>query len=93
VDQIYRFPFVAPSGRVVLRQTAPWREKLRTIAEEHHRELVDAIEQREGTRAESLAREHGRITRRHLEEALADRNFLETIPGACLIKVRTAGGT
>jgi GntR family transcriptional regulator of vanillate catabolism len=89
VDQIYRFPFVAPNGRVVLRQSAPWREEIRPIAEEHHRAIVDAIEHRQGARAEGLAREHGRITRRHLEEALADRNFLETIPGAHLIKVRS----
>jgi len=91
VDQIYRFPFVAPSGRVILRQTGPGWNAIRPIAEEHHRGLVDAIEHREGGRAESLAREHGRITRRHLEEALADRSFLETIPGARLIKVQTAG--
>jgi len=93
VDQIYRSPFVAPSGHVVLRQTAHWREKIRPFAEEHHRAIVDAIERREGTRAESLAREHGRITRRHLEEALADGNLMETIPGAHLIKVRSAGRT
>ena len=55
--------------------------------------LIDAIEHREGARAESLGREHARLTRRNLEEALADPNFLETIPGARLIKVRSAGQT
>ena len=44
VEHIYRLPFVAPSGRVVVRQTATWREEFRPIAEEHHREIVDAIE-------------------------------------------------
>jgi len=90
IDQIYRLPFVAPSGRVILRRTAPGWKEIRPIAEEHHRSIVDAIEHREGARAESLAREHVRITRRHLEGALADGNFLETIPGARLIKVRGA---
>jgi GntR family transcriptional regulator of vanillate catabolism len=90
IDQIYRLPFVAPSGRVILRQTVPgWTER-RPLAEEHHRSIVDAIAHREGARAESLAREHVRITRRHLESALADRNYLETMPGARLIKVRSA---
>lgn len=89
VEHIYRLPFVAPSGRVVVRQTATWREEFRPIAEEHHREIVDAIEHREGARAESLAREHGRLTRRHLERALTDQTFLETVPGARLIKVRS----
>lgn len=93
VEQIYRLPFVAPSGRVIVRQFAACRNKIRPIAEEHHRAILDAIEHREGARAESVAREHGRTTRRHLEEALADRSLLETMPGARLLKVRTAGQT
>jgi GntR family transcriptional regulator of vanillate catabolism len=93
IDQIYRFPFVAPSGRVILSQSATGRHEIRVIAEEHHRALVDAIERRQGARAESVGREHSRLTRRHLEEALADRNFLETIPGARLIKIRSVDRT
>ena len=58
------------------------------IAEEQHRAILDAIEHREGSRAEGLAREHARLTRRNLEEALADPKTLKNIPGACLIKNR-----
>jgi GntR family transcriptional regulator, vanillate catabolism transcriptional regulator len=89
IDQIYRLPFVAPNGRVILRQNVPGWEENRSIKEEHHRSIVDAIEQREGARAESVAREHVRVTRRHLEVALADRAFLEVMPGARLIKGRS----
>jgi len=90
LDRIYKFPFVSPSGSVILHHGAPGWKEIRPIAEEHHRAIVDALEHREGARAESLAREHARITRRHLELALADRTLLETIPGAQLIKVRSA---
>ena len=93
LDQIYRLPFVAPNGGVILRQTVPGWKEIRPIAEEHHRALVDAIEHHEGARAEGLAREHVRITRKHLEMSLADRNLLEAIPGARLIKVRSAGAS
>jgi GntR family transcriptional regulator, vanillate catabolism transcriptional regulator len=89
LDAIYRFPFVAPNGRVIVQRSVPGWVDLRPIAQEHHRALVDAIERREGARAESLAREHCRITRRHLEKALVDRSFLETMPGARLIKLRS----
>jgi GntR family transcriptional regulator, vanillate catabolism transcriptional regulator len=89
IDQIYRLPFLAANGHVILRYTVPGWKDIRPIAEEHHRSIVDAIEHRQGGRAESIAREHVRITRRHLEEALADRNFLENMPGARLIKVRS----
>ena len=76
---------------MLLPKTLPGSREILPIAEEHHRALLDAIEHREGARAESLAREHSRLTRRNLEEALADRTFLETVPGARLIKVRSAG--
>lgn len=89
VEQIYSVPFVSPSGRVILRKRHPEWSKIRIIAEEHHRSIVDAIERREGTRAESLAREHSRIARLRLEEALADQKFLGSIPGGSLIKIHS----
>jgi GntR family transcriptional regulator of vanillate catabolism len=86
IDQLYKFPFASPGSRVLLNGSLPGSKQIRPIAEEHHRALVNAIEHREGARAESVAREHSRLTRRHLEEALEDRNQLETIPGVHLIK-------
>ena len=91
LEQMYKFPFTSPSSRVLLVRTLPGSKQIFPIAREHHRALIDAIEHREGTRAESLGREHARLTRRNLEEALADRDFMQTIPGARLLKVRAAG--
>jgi GntR family transcriptional regulator of vanillate catabolism len=93
IEHVYRLPFVSPSSRVLMHRTLHGTKEIIPIAEEHHRALIDAIDHREGARAESLAREHSRLTRRNLEEVLADRNLLETVPGALLIKVRTADGT
>ena len=90
VDQIYLFPFTSPSSRILLHRTLLGSREIRPIAQEHHRAIVDAIEHREGSRAESLAREHTLLTRRNLEEALADRSILDTIPGAKLIRVRNS---
>jgi GntR family transcriptional regulator of vanillate catabolism len=89
IEHIYRFPFASPSSRVLLHRTLQGSKEIIPIAEEHHRALIDAIEHREGARAESLAREHSRLTRRNLEDVLADQHLLETIPGASLIKVRS----
>jgi GntR family transcriptional regulator of vanillate catabolism len=91
LDQIYKLPFASPSSHVLLSKYLHGSRKILPIAEEHHRALLDAIEHREGARAEGLAREHARLTRRHLEEALGDYNLLESIPGAHLIKIRAAG--
>jgi GntR family transcriptional regulator of vanillate catabolism len=90
LELVYKFPFTSPSSRVLLADTLPGSKKIHPIAEEHHRALIEAIEHREGARAESLGREHGRLTRRNLEGALTDPNFLETFPGARLIKIRSA---
>jgi GntR family transcriptional regulator, vanillate catabolism transcriptional regulator len=88
IELVYRVPFASPSSRVLLAFTMPGSAKILPIAEEHHRALIDAIEHREGARAESLGREHARLTRRNLEEALANPNFLDSIPGGRLIKLR-----
>jgi GntR family transcriptional regulator of vanillate catabolism len=93
IELVYKVPFVFPSSRVFLPKTLPGVSAMAPIGEEHHRAIVDAIEHREGARAESLGREHARLTRRNVEEALADRNFLETVPGAHLLKVRSADRT
>lgn len=90
IDQVYKVPFASPSSRVLLPKTLPGSRDIIPIASEHHRALIEAIENREGARAESLGREHARLTRRNLEEALADQSFLESIPGARLIKVVSA---
>jgi GntR family transcriptional regulator of vanillate catabolism len=88
IERIYKFPFATPSSRTLLPMTLRAAKGIVPIAEEHHRSLIDAIEHREGSRAEGLGREHARLTRRNLEEALADRDFLNTIPGAHLLKNR-----
>jgi GntR family transcriptional regulator, vanillate catabolism transcriptional regulator len=93
LEQVYMFPFATPSSRALLPMTLRAAKQLVPLAEEHHKALIDAIEHREGARAESLGREHAQLTRRNLEAALADPNFLTTIPGARLIKVRSTGHT
>ena len=55
------------------------------IAKQHHRGIVEAIQTRQGTRAEHLAREHAFIGRRVLAMALSDTEALSKIPGASLI--------
>jgi GntR family transcriptional regulator of vanillate catabolism len=93
IELVYRFPFASPGSRVIVHTSLQGSKAIIPIAEEHHRALIDAIEHREGARAESMAREHARLTRRNLEEALGDEANLDTIPGGYLIKVRSAEGS
>jgi GntR family transcriptional regulator, vanillate catabolism transcriptional regulator len=91
LDRLFCLPFAGPSALVIsplLMPSAP--EGFRT-GNEHHHLLIDAIASRHGTFAESLAREHARLTRRHLEQALNDKDFLASVPGGQLISLASAG--
>ncbi len=84
-EQVCRLPFVSPSALILLYKNVPASRELIPIAQEHHRALINAIEFKEGARAEGLAREHARILRRNLELAMANRNVLDGIPGGRMI--------
>jgi GntR family transcriptional regulator of vanillate catabolism len=60
------------------------------VSHEHHRAIVEAIAHRQGSRAEALAREHSRMSRRNVEIALADTSLLSAVPGASLIRIPAA---
>jgi GntR family transcriptional regulator of vanillate catabolism len=87
LDRLFSFPLT--SRRILVSFQPKWPEAshLWVISQEHHHGIVDAISKRQGARAESLAREHAHLTRRNLEIALADIDFLSSLPGGSLIKL------
>ncbi len=48
--------------------------------------VVDAIENREGARAEAIMREHSRLAARNLRLALRNRAHLDLLPALALLK-------
>jgi len=87
LDRVLSLPFASPSATVFARIRLPEAKELLAIAHEHHNAIMDAIENRQGSRAESLAREHARLALRNLEAALADKEVLSSVPGASLIRI------
>jgi GntR family transcriptional regulator, vanillate catabolism transcriptional regulator len=57
------------------------------VGQHQHHALIDAIARREGARAESIAGERARIARRNLDVALENRDLLERVPGATLLRL------
>ena len=86
MQQAVSLPFASPSAMVVPTSSLASADATLAIAKEHHRGIVEAIAARQGTRAESLAREHAFIGRRVLEMALCDRTAMSRVPGASLIR-------
>ena len=57
-----------------------------TRAQRQHRELLSAIRDREGARAEALAREHARLARENLEYLMrGDPGLADKVPGLALV--------
>ena len=57
-------PFASASAFVMVQAQLPEAQTMFTVAQDHHRCIVRAIEAREGQRAEALMREHARLARR-----------------------------
>ena len=89
LDRVLSLPFASPSAMVFARSKLPGAANMLTIGQEQHHALLEALEKRQGTRAEALAREHVQLSRRNLESVLADEAILQCVPGSSLI-LRTA---
>jgi GntR family transcriptional regulator of vanillate catabolism len=87
VEAMVALPFASASAFVLAEAELPESRQILLQAQEHHRAIVEAIELRQGTRGESLAREHARIAARNLEIVLENREVLERMPGAALIRL------
>jgi GntR family transcriptional regulator of vanillate catabolism len=78
-------PFASPSAFVKRQFVSENLNGLFLISADQHLEIVDAIANREGMRAETLAREHARMARRNLEDALKNRESFQEIAAAHLM--------
>jgi GntR family transcriptional regulator, vanillate catabolism transcriptional regulator len=89
LERAKTLPFASPNGFVLARATGPDARDALVVAQAQHRAVLDAIQRREGARAESLMREHARIAHANLRAALADHRTWLQLPGASLIRRRT----
>lgn len=88
LERVSNLPFASPSSFVVVQVHSPKSRDMLIVAQDQHWQVLDAIERREGSRAESLMREHSRIAQRNLREAVLSKR-LDQIPGVRLIRKRS----
>jgi GntR family transcriptional regulator of vanillate catabolism len=86
IDRASALPFASPSGFVMAQSALPEAQQILLIAQDQHRIVVDAIENREGGRAEAIMREHARLAARNLRLALRNRTHLDLLPALALIR-------
>jgi len=88
LERVISLPFASPSGFVVVQADTPAARDMLLIAQDQHLQVLDAIEARQGSRAEALMREHSRIAQRNLREALHGTRA-HPLPGVQLIRRRS----
>lgn len=86
IERVTSLPFASPSAFLDKQANVPaFRRSLYGGHAQHHA-IVDAIDLREGARAEALAREHARLARVNLEFVLdRDRSLIRRVPALALV--------
>lgn len=70
MERVAGLPFASPSAFVVVQANSPQARDMLVVAQDQHWQVLDAIEQREGARAEAIMREHSRLAQRNLQDVL-----------------------
>jgi GntR family transcriptional regulator of vanillate catabolism len=86
IDRVSALPFASPSAFVMAQSALPEAHQILLLGQDHHRIVVDAIENREGARAEAVMREHSRLAARNLRLAIRNRTHLDLLPALALLK-------
>jgi GntR family transcriptional regulator of vanillate catabolism len=86
LERVMHLPFASPSAFLPDKVDLTNGRRSLEFAQAQHREIVAAIGDREGTRAEALAREHARTARRDLEYVIEKkRSMIGAVASLALI--------
>ena len=88
LERVVNLPFASPSGFVVVQADTPQARDMLVVAQDQHRQALEAIERREGARAEAILREHSRLAQRNLREAVRSHDLHQRMPGMRLLRER-----
>lgn len=91
IESAIGLTFAASGAFTAVTGDSAEASQLRVMAVEYRRAIVEAIRHRQGTRAESLAREYARTARRNLARAAQDKERFRQLPGAALIRMPSSG--
>lgn len=85
LERATHLPFASPSAFLESQADVPAFRATLSVGQAHHRAIAEAIEQREGARAEALAREHARLARQNLAIVMRDQSLAKRVPALALV--------
>jgi GntR family transcriptional regulator, vanillate catabolism transcriptional regulator len=91
IERVVSLPFASPGAFVLAESELDRSREILLVALSQHRALLAAIENRQGARAEAVAREHARIAAENLDVVLHDREARERVPGGNLVRLPLPG--
>ncbi|HUI57226.1 MAG TPA: GntR family transcriptional regulator [Bryobacteraceae bacterium] len=84
LEQVLALPFASPNAFAASEfKSSDWGDTL-MVAQWQHRAIAEAIANKEGGRAEAIAREHSRMARRSVIKAFEEKR-IHGIPGGPLV--------
>lgn len=84
LDRVLSLPFASASAFVVSQANSTNARDMLVVAQDQHRQVIEAIAQGEGARAEAIMREHSRLAQRNLRQVLmgaGDQSISQRIIG------------
>lgn len=85
LERIVTLPFASPNAFVIAQSKIDQSWQIFLVAQEHHAGIIEAIEKRQGMRAEYLAREHALLALKTLRTVSNHKLMLDHVPGFNLI--------
>ena len=85
IERVSSLPFASPSGFVIVQANTPQARDMLIVAQDQHWQVLDAIGNREGARADAIMREHSRLAQRNLRDAMRAPGKY-AVPGVRLIR-------
>jgi GntR family transcriptional regulator of vanillate catabolism len=89
IERATSLPFASPSAFVLAQAELDRSHEILLVALNQHRALLEALELRQGARAEAVGREHARLARENLDIALQDRQARSRVRGGSLVLLPT----
>ena len=88
IDQLMSLPFASPSAFIEADDSRPILRTILIVAQEQHRAVLEAIEQRQSARAEAIMREHAQNSVRYLLKVKGQAQQLRLKPNGTVIHFR-----
>jgi GntR family transcriptional regulator of vanillate catabolism len=92
LEHVLTLPFASPNAFVMAQAELGQAWKVFFVAQEQHKNIIEAIENREGARAAALAQEHAYLSLQNLHRALKNEAILSQLPAFKLVATNEPDG-